>query len=432
MKSKFKIYGIYMIAYLLLLPALVTLGAIACINHLGSDGYFTSTTIANIGGIGVAAASIFFVTYIVWANKDIKFIPSFTSPLNYGPCAVMSAALIFISAHLAVKSGILTQTIDWFTLALSAIALLSVLYFLASAISVKRRSIMRSDFGIIVLIFLCMYVAYIFFDTGSPINAPIKTTTMMAFLFFSLFFLYETRLSLGREKWHYYVAFAFISSIISAYASIPNLIIYIIEGKVIGISIYETVLVFAFFIFSTFKLFLVGELVPEKGSNVVNKLIESARERINELQPEEPEGEAVEDLDENQFSILGADADENVSADTDTNEDISEDSDTEGIDENEISDAEAVENGFFENEATITEENIENIAEDGTRVTENTPRDTQTDEPIADGDASSDEPSEATDNTMPDENSEPKTETETTDNDDTRVTFSKEKDSIEE
>ena len=364
MKSKFKIHGIYMIAYLLLLPTLVTLGAIACINHLGDDGYFTTETIANVGAVGLAAASIFLLTYIIWARKSIDLIPSFTSPLNYGPCAVMAAALVFISAHLILKAGVLGGELDVFTLVTGVLALLSVIYFTISAISVKRRSIMRSDLGIIVLVFLCAYIAYIFFDNGTPINAPIKTATMMAFLFFSLFFLYETRLSLGREKWHFYVAFAFISSLISAYASIPALIMYATTGKAVGISIYETVLVFAFFVFSTFKLFLVGELVPEKGSNVVNKLIASATARINELAPEEPEAEEIEELDENQFSILGSEEGESDTLGTSSYE----------ADEAELKTSQDAQNT---DEPAVSEENgnfgildNENSSEDATRVTE--------------------------------------------------------------
>ena len=218
---------------------------------------------------------------------------------------------------------------------------------------------MRSDLGIIVLVFLCAYVAYIFFDKSTPINAPVKTATMMAFLFFSLFFLYETRLSLGREKWHLYVAFAFISSIISAYASIPALIVYIIKGDVIGISIYETVLVFAFFIFSTFKLFLVGELVPERGSNVVNKLIASATERIHELKPAEPAEEKIEELDENQFSILGTDA---------------ENEESQGSAEEAESDTEKVLADNGENtvdEGILTLSDDENAAKSSERIAEN-------------------------------------------------------------
>ena len=304
MKNKFKIYGIYMLIYLLALPTLVSLGAVACINHLGTDGYFDVTTVANIANVALTAVSFFLLTYVFFSGKEVKLIPSFSSPLNYAPCAIVSASLAFISVHLFIEADIMgKENFNGFTLAVAIAALLAVLYFVIAAISVKRRSIMRSDLGIIVLVFLCLYIAYIFFDMKTPVNAPIKIATMMAYLSFSVFFLYETRLSLGREKWRPYVAFSFISSLTCAYASIPALIVYCIDGREIGISIYETILVFSFFVFSTFKLFLVGELVPERGSDIVNKLIASANERISELTPTIPESETIE-TDENQISIL--------------------------------------------------------------------------------------------------------------------------------
>ena len=431
MKNKFRIYGIYMIVYLLLLPTLVTLGAIACINHLGDDGYFTVQTVANIANIGVTAASIFLFTYTFWANKGTKLIPSFTSPLNYGPCAVMSAALIFIAAHLVIKSGILKGSLNAFPFIVGMLALLALLYFVMSALSVKRRSIMRSDFGIIVLIFLCGYIAYIFFDKGTPINAPTKVATMMAFLFFALFFLYETRLSLGREKWHLYVTFAFISSLTSAYASIPALIVYITDGRVIGISIYETVLVFAFFIFSTFKLFLVGELVPERGSSLVDKLIESASARIEELKPEEPVAEEVDTPDENQFSILdGEDNTEEYA--TSTGE--ATDETAENTENEPSSDSQA---SIFENDDENTAVKDEKSEETPTRVTKQAQDDTveeeksdrsgeENPEPNAGDEASTSRIAEAT---TDGEKSLANTE-ENKQNADTRVTFSEEKDNI--
>ena len=127
----------------------------------------------------------------------------------------------------------------------------------------------------------------------------------------------------------------------------------------------ETVFVFAFFIFSTFKLFLVGELVPENGSNVVSKLIKSAKDRINELKPEEPETEPEENPDENQFSILDGEEDgEELNDSADSESKVVTIENTEEI---------TVEDGF----SPLDGENPANAPEisddDGTRVTEKEP-----------------------------------------------------------
>lgn len=304
MKSKLRIYGIYLPIYLLLLITVSVLGTVACTKYMLEDGYFSDYLLSNITGWILVAAVVFFLSYIFTARKDMRFIPSFSSPLNYGPCAIVSAALVFISVYLLREAGIFTEGFNGLTLATGLLALVSVIYFAVSAISVKRRSIRRSDFGIIVLIFLCCYVAFIFFDTSSALNSPMKTVTLMSVLAMLVFFLYETRLSLGREMWRQYIAFGFIASLLSAYASIPALIMYFVKGRIIGLSIYETILIFSFFIFSTFKLFLVGELVPECESKVVDALIASAKERIAELTPDEPAEEEDGDIHQISFEEL--------------------------------------------------------------------------------------------------------------------------------
>ena len=81
-------------------------------------------------------------------------------------------------------------------------------------------------------------------------------------------------------------------------------ITYFINGKIVSISIYETVLTFSFFIFTLFKLLLVKELVEERSSDIVKKLISYANARQEELTPideEAPDNSEIED--ENQLSI---------------------------------------------------------------------------------------------------------------------------------
>ena len=338
MKSKFKVYGIYMPIFLIVLPLVVALGTVACIKYLEPSGYFSNSLISNIANGITLGAVIFFLSYIITARKDMRFIPSFASPLNYGPCAIVGTALLFVAVHLFTLTDFSGKNgfIGTYVFILAIFALLAVAYFAISAVSVKRRSIRRSDYGILVLIFICAYVAYIFFDGNTPINSPIKIISQMSALAVAVFFLYETRLSLGRERWRPYVAFSFIAALLSAYSSIPAIIVYFVSGKVINISIYETVLTFAFFIFTMFKLFLVGELVPERSSKVVEGIIEYANARAEELAPAEEEAPAEEDeADENQMSIADIDL------------------------EAEVIDAPTVEEGFLlEQETPLTEETI--------------------------------------------------------------------------
>ncbi len=305
MNKKNKIYGIYLPALFLALPIVIILRTIACITSLESNGYFKNYVLINISNIIVLFVSLFFLTYLFTARKNMRFIPTFDSALSYGPSAIVGASLFFIAFHL-FRTGSLSKDSDFlakYTIILGIVATLAIIYFIASGVSVKRRSIKRADFGLIVLVFLCMYIIYIFFDRKSPINTPAKIVDELAFLSTALFFLYETRLSLGREKWRGYITFGLISTLLTGYSAIPSLITYFATGRVVSISIYETVLTLSFFIFALFKLALTGELVEERNSDVVKKLISYSNERQIELAPkEEPDSEAYVE-DENQLSI---------------------------------------------------------------------------------------------------------------------------------
>lgn len=320
MRRKFSVYGIYLPVLLFVFIPVVVMQSVAYIsnpdiakntaNVTVFTGYFKDTVLPDITAWIVTFASIFLLTFAFVAPKSTKLIPSFASPLNYIPCAISGAALFFMSAHLftATSFGAEATVMSKLAPIAAILALVGTAYFVASAIYVRRRSIGRSDFGILLLVFLCAYVAYMFFDSETPINSPVKIANQMAYLSVAIFFLYETRLSLDREKWRPYIAFTMIAVLLTGYASIPALLAYVIRGYVYGLSVYETVLTFSFFVYTAFKLVLNGALVPEHGSRVVKALIDYAEARESELAASADEKtEPAEGEDENQMSIADID-----------------------------------------------------------------------------------------------------------------------------
>lgn len=302
MKNKAKLFGIYLPIFLILLPATVALRTIACLKDY--DGwYFSDKLLINIANVALVAGVIFFLTYIWTARKDISLVPSFSSAAHYIPGGVVSVALVFVAVELFITAKDKFAVIDplssnrvyqivmaVLTLAASLLALAAISYFVSSSINPKRRSVRHSDFAIITTVFFCIYVAMMYFDTIVPINSPIRITDQMAFLASTLFFLYEARLSLGRERWRHYVAYGFIASLLTAYSSIPSLIYYFVNGHTLtprsalgDLCLYDAVLLFAIFIFITAKLLLTGMLVPDRTSPLVEKIIESADARAAEL-----------------------------------------------------------------------------------------------------------------------------------------------------
>lgn len=325
MRKLYELYGIYLPIFLLVLPLTVALRTVALFTELAEYGHFENDLLVNISGWITAAAALFFITYMLAGKKNIKLIPSFVSPANYIPSGLVAMAMAMLGAHLlSLATGVdLTSASAYarvISIATPLLAFAAAIYFVFASIMIARRSIHRSDFAIVTLIFICMYVAYLCFDTTLPINAPTRIVDEVAYLFIAMFFIGETRLSLGRERWQRYISFAFIGALMTAYSSVPNLIYYFAREKTVSISIYESLLTFAFFIFIVSKIFLTPMLTKDETSGVVTKIIAAAEARAQALEPavteqlnEETSEEAAE-ADENQITITYEEStDESVS-----------------------------------------------------------------------------------------------------------------------
>ena len=336
MKNKARLFGLYLPVFIIILIAAVALRSVLILNFY-KEGYFTNKTIETVSNSMVIFGSVCFLTYIWTARKGIKLIPSFSSPANFVPSAAVGAALLALIIHFvplakqALESEKMPIYEKIFTVLVPIFAALSIVYFIFNTIYIRTVSVKRANLGIFLLIFLCLFMAYIYFDGTLAMNSPIKTADELAYLFAAVFFLYETRLSLGREKWKPYIAFGFIASLLSAYSSIPSLIAYIVEGETISTSIYESVLTFAIFLFITCKLLLTGELIEKVESPTVSGLKAYAEQRKNDIEaraaldvPDESASQAQE-TDENQISIL----DISDSEDTKDNAEAEKDAETE-------------------------------------------------------------------------------------------------------
>lgn len=238
-----------------------------------------------IAGIG----SILLVTYAFFGDKKAALIANFSTPATFVPTLLISVALIFfaVSSYITLKEldtnirdAIARRNVVYILLlALALLAVLSVGYFLMNALVLSRSSVARAGFGIIAVIFFALYSTYLYFSTELPINSPNKTVDQMAFLFTALFFLYEIRISLGRECWHLYIAFGFVAATLTAFSSIPSIIYYFTSGITVSNSIHESVLTLCIFIFIFARLILAGTLKEDKVSDSVLIMKCAAEER---------------------------------------------------------------------------------------------------------------------------------------------------------
>lgn len=360
MKNKAGLFGIYLPFFALIALGTTALRTVALFLHFDAEtGYFSYKTLISISDYAVIAAAIFFLSYLFTARRDIALIPDFTSAATYIPTGIVSAALIFMPFALIRRADSILDYIAELTdvgtrSALSQIpsqrllfvvvivtmlfSVASLVHFALTALVESHSNSKRANMGLCTVVFLCLYAMYLYFSSELPINSPNKSLDQMAYLFAAVFFLYETRLSCGREKWRPYIAFGFIAATIAAYASIPSIIYYVVRGEVTQNSVYELLLTFALFVFITARILQTTALTQNRDSEMALALAFASDTRTEEITPKPVEeevteivGEPIDDeeeeaaSDENQITIeelgaLGEDNEQITETETEQNE----------------------------------------------------------------------------------------------------------------
>ena len=373
MKNKAKVFGIYLPVFAILLTIVTVLRTVALFLDFDfNTGYFIEKTISNVSNYVTIASAVFFLTYIFTARRDIRLIPDFTSPATYVPTGIVAVALVFMIKELifrAIETKRFIDILKYFStssaqlssqrlfLALIVLTLifsvLSMVHFLLTALIEKNSSEKRASYGLLTVLFLSFYGLYVYFSTDLPINAPNKALDQMTCLLAAVFFLYETRLSLGREKWRPYIAFGFVSSFVGIYASLPAIIVYFANGEIISSSIYESSLTLALSAFILSRILLTGELIEDKPSATVASLLQFADARESLINPAAKAADVIEISGEMLAGAEGAFAEDGNQI---TIEDISEHDNGDEL-------PTAAEETFAEDSEALTEE-IENNTDD--------------------------------------------------------------------
>ena len=287
---------------LTLLVLTVTFRTVALFTDFNvSEGYFGNKLIISLSDLTVFIACVATLTFTFMAKK-IRAVADFDNPATYIPSGMISVSLVFLAAEtlvsLSLRAGgifskaTLSSPSALLSLLSAVLAAVCVINFFLTVFFTDREKESRAFFGILTVVFLAIYALYLYFDTKLPLNSPNKSVDQMALLLSACFFLFETRISLGREKWRGYVAFGMISSFITAYSSIPTLIYYFATGNMISDSLSGAMLCFTLFIYVTARVLLIGALTEnEKNEAAVTieilagirkeELSIPAQERIN-------------------------------------------------------------------------------------------------------------------------------------------------------
>ena len=279
MNSNTRCIRLFTVLALVLSAVAVFLRTVACMNDLEyTFGYFSSKTMEISALTAFVIGCIVLFSYAFFAN-NMAVKPSFSSPATYVPTGIAAIGLIFTSVSLLLKLDGATGYTYYLILLTSVTALLAVVHFFLNAYLTDAKTELRAFFSLSTVVFLALYAAFLYFDRSLPLNSHNKLVDQLAFLLAAIFFLYESRISLGREKWKSYVSFGLIAALATAYSSIPSLIVYVFKGYTISNSIEESVLCFTLFIFIISRLILVASLSEYKENRFINAMHNYAEKR---------------------------------------------------------------------------------------------------------------------------------------------------------
>ena len=284
--KKLKIIDLNIIALLLAAISSVLLRSFALFNSFNSTTmHFEESVAIVVSNIIVVLFTLAFISYLFWGKTEEDLIAKTDNAASYIPAGIVSTAMLFMGVNLlgdisSRPSGILHTL----SLIAAIFSFLSVGSFFLTVFIEKRNDIYKSAFSLCVVFFLAIYASYLYFNKEiHPTNSPNKLVDQMAYLFSAAFFLYEARIPLGRAKWRGYVAFGLAASLLTAYSSIPSLIVYAVNGYIVSDSLIESALTLALFIFITSKVIQTKKLTSNTECSVAKSIAALAMMREEEI-----------------------------------------------------------------------------------------------------------------------------------------------------
>ena len=252
--------------------------------------YFENETLITASAITAFVFALISLSYIFVQEKDFNPAVSFENPRTYVPSGLVGVAFFLMSAVLWGDLFVKTSSRNAFSnistiilFAVALFALVSTANFFLNNYHEKRESTTRAAFCLCCAVFTGLYAGHLFFSDALPINAPNKATDQLAYLAVSMFFLFETRISLGRAKWNYYLVFGLIAASLTTYSSIPALIFYFTSGGVISASLAENALTLTLGIYIISRLTLTVTSVRNEACPTVCAIVDMTNKRNTEI-----------------------------------------------------------------------------------------------------------------------------------------------------
>ena len=257
--------------------------------------HFDDKTAIGIGSGVVILAIIAFLSYLFIGEKEVDLIAKNDNAASYIPAGMVCISLLFMAVEKLIFSigGYAAKELRILMIVSAALALLSVISFFVSIFVEKKESLFKAAFSLSIVFFLDIYAAYLFYNTTvHPTNSPNKTVDQMAYIFAAVFFLFETRIPLGRAMWKPYVSLGLIATLLTAYSSIPSILVYIINGYQVSDSIIESVLTLALSVFIFSRVYQTKSLTPNQECEAVSSILAMSKMRDEELESQRKDSRA--------------------------------------------------------------------------------------------------------------------------------------------
>ena len=303
MNTNSKRLGIYLIAMLILTVAATTLRSIACVINLDyNSGFFTNKSLITTADIIITVTVLGMFSYLFVAPR-ISLIANFSTPETYVTTGVLGVATAFLGARIFSYVSIVSSysqrsdnmlfrknimTVICAVCALLAFA--SILHHFLNAFITESKTEVRAYFALATILFLGIYAMITYLDPSLAIGESTKTLRLTAFILASLFFIYEARISLGREMWRIYTSFGLVAASLSAYTAVPAIITFFVNDEIIShnsrlslASIEESIFLLAMFIFITARLIITVKLHEDSENAFIKVFGEYAGEREREI-----------------------------------------------------------------------------------------------------------------------------------------------------
>lgn len=277
-------FGVYAPLMLLITVIATTLRTVAAFLGVTPYGFFTHSVLSEVSAWFLVGGTLIALSYALVGRKMPERVPTMKTPLTYIPAALLSLCFLFFGAERVPEALRLLRFGELSALTITATLLIvlsaaSIAFVIGVCLIESPLSDRRANLGMCATLLFAVYAAFLYYDTTLPLNAPIKIADQMAYLAFALYFLFEVRFSLGRERWGLYTSFGFIAGMMAAYSAIPTLLVYLAQGNVLSYSIAETILTLGVLVFISCRL-LLADLVPDNRTTpIVSEVIRVAGKR---------------------------------------------------------------------------------------------------------------------------------------------------------